>query len=121
MLPEVTESTSRDSYKIVVRGIKHDNMNQQVKLFWGTGWTVAVLRTPKGAFSRELYDCAINNFREAEAAVAGICGGHDLLTITALEPLASLSVRTLGLSPGEVRKRESGKAGASPKANLLFK
>jgi hypothetical protein len=120
-LPEVTEPPSRDSHKIVDRAIKHDNMNQEVKPFWGTGWTVAVLRTPKGAFIRELYDCAINNFREAEAAVAGICGSHDLLMITALEPLASLSIRTLGLQPGEVRKRESGKTGASPKANLFFK
>jgi hypothetical protein len=96
-------------------------MNKQVKPSWGTGWTVAVLRTPKGAFIRELYDCAINNFRDAEAAVARICGGHDLLMITALEPLASLSVRTLGLHPGEVRKRESGKPGTSSKTNLFFK
>jgi hypothetical protein len=96
-------------------------MNKQVKPSWGTGWTVAVLRTPKGAFIRELYDCAINNFRDAEAAVARICGGHDLLMITALEPLASLSVRTLGLHRGEVRKRESGKPGTSSKTNLFFK
>jgi hypothetical protein len=82
------------------RAIKHDNMNQQVKPFWGTGWTVAVLRTPKGAFIRELYDCAINNFREAERRLRE-CAGHDLLMITALEPLASLSVRTLGLHPGD--------------------
>ena len=82
-------------------------MNDQTSptLGTGTGWTIAVLRRSGFGMTRELYDCAVPAFREAEKAVLAVSASDDLLLVTAVEPLTSVHVKSLGLEYGEVRKR----------------
>ena len=70
-----------------------------------TGWTVAVVRNPRSGMTRELYDCAIPAFREAEKAVLAVSVSGDVLLVSAVEPITSVTVKSLGLAYGEVRKR----------------
>ena len=70
-----------------------------------TGWSVAVVRSTSSGPKREVYDCGIPNFLEAEQAVARLVAGSDILVVTALEPLTSIAVRSLGVEDGKIRKR----------------
>ena len=45
--------------------------NKALPTLGTTGWTVAVVRNPNSGMTRELYDCAIPAFRDAEKAVLG--------------------------------------------------
>jgi hypothetical protein len=71
-----------------------------------TGWSVAVVRSTSSSPKREIYDCGIPNFLEAEQAVARLVAGTDVLVVSALEPLTSIAVRSLGVEDGTIKKRE---------------
>jgi hypothetical protein len=70
-----------------------------------TGWSVVVVRSTSSSPKREIYDCGIANFLEAEQAVARHVAGTDILVVTALEPLTSIAVRSLGVEGGKIKKR----------------
>jgi hypothetical protein len=70
-----------------------------------TEWSVAVVRSTSSGPKREVYDCGIPNFLEAEQAVALLVAGTDILVVTALEPLTSIAVRSLGVEDGKIKKR----------------
>ena len=72
------------------------------------GWIVAVIvNNPAGrGTTRQLWDCAIPNFHEAERAVAKTIGWQHVNMIGATDRLSEQIVRTLGLADNEVRKRQ---------------
>ena len=71
-----------------------------------TGWSVVVVQSTRSAPKREIYDCGIPNFLEAEQAVARLVAGSDILIVSAIEPLTSTAVRSLGVEDGKIKKRE---------------
>ena len=79
--------------------------NEALPTLSSTGWTVAVVRNASSGMTRELYDCAIPAFREAEKAVLAVSTSDSVLLVSAVEPITSLTVKSLGLTYGEVRKR----------------
>ena len=79
--------------------------NKALPTLGTTGWTVAVVRNPSSGMTRELYDCAIPAFRDAEKAVLAVSTSDNVLLVSAVEPMTSVTVKSLGLAYGEVRKR----------------
>ena len=72
-----------------------------------TGWVVAVTwLKPDGTPVSELYDCAIPHFQDAEEAVRKLHAAEQSAAfVSAVEPMVSTAVSSLGLEPGQVRKR----------------
>lgn len=68
---------------------------------WPTGYVVSV--TIDGGV--ELYDVAIPAASEAKLAVGKFLQLSDLLAVNAIEPLPAASVKALGLTPGQVRRK----------------
>ena len=69
------------------------------------GWTVMVIRQGKTSPIREIWDCVVPSFKEAETAVRDVCGAKDVLLVSGLVPLTSDVVRSLQLQDGQVRQR----------------
>jgi hypothetical protein len=70
------------------------------------GWVVAVYREGQGIQSRELWDCAIPNFADAQIAVRQACLPNKVVTRTD-QVLSIAQVVLLGLVDGQVRKQQN--------------
>lgn len=70
------------------------------------GWVVAVYREGQGLQSRELWDCAITNFADAQIAVRQACLPNKVVTRTD-QVLSIAQIDLLGLVDGQVRKQQN--------------
>ena len=64
-----------------------------------------VIRHGKTSPIREIWDCVVPSFKEAETAVREVCGVKDVFFVSGLVPLTSDVVRSLQLQDGQVRQR----------------
>ena len=70
------------------------------------GWTVQIVRLDNGkATAKELWDCAIPIYREAEARVIAASRRDNIFLVRGVAPLTAERVRQLGLQNGAAKRR----------------
>ena len=72
------------------------------------GWTIEVIRiAADGSTSRELWDCAIALYADAEARVLKETHRDNLFRIKGIVPLSAYRLHHLGVKAGTAKKREA--------------